>query len=84
MDNSTIDDLSDVSITAHQMVSSFLVYNNTSGEWENQTVNISGSILGASDTTIANTQQYQITTMEWYDGDYNLILVFSIYQMLTD
>ena len=59
---STIDDLSDVSITGTSD-GQFLVYNNTSGEWENQTVNISGSILGASDTTIANTQQYQ--TLQW-------------------
>ena len=58
----TIDDLSDVSITGTSD-GQFLVYNNTSGEWENQTVNISGSILGASDTTIANTQQYQ--TLQW-------------------
>ena len=59
---STIDDLSDVSVTSTQD-GQFLVYNNTSGEWENQTVNISGSIAGSSDTTIANTQQFQ--TLQW-------------------
>ena len=36
---STIDDLSDVAITGTSN-GQFLVYNNTSGEWENQTVNI--------------------------------------------
>ena len=54
----TIDDLDDVTVTG-TTDGQFLVYNNTSGEWENQTVNLSGSIAGASDTTIANTQQYQ-------------------------
>ena len=58
----TIDDLSDVSITSTSD-GQFLVYNNTSGEWENQTVNISGSILGASDTTIVNTQLNQ--SLQW-------------------
>ena len=59
---STIDDLGDVTVTGTQD-GQFLVYNNTSGEWENQTVNISGSIAGSSDTTIANTQQFQ--TLQW-------------------
>ena len=36
---STIDDLSDVAVTGTSN-GQFLVYNNTSGEWENQTVNI--------------------------------------------
>ena len=36
---STIDDLSDVTVTGTSN-GQFLVYNNTSGEWENQTVNI--------------------------------------------
>ena len=36
---STIDDLSDVAVTSTSD-GQFLVYNNTSGEWENQTVNI--------------------------------------------
>ena len=36
---STIDDLSDVTVTSTSD-GQFLVYNNTSGEWENQTVNI--------------------------------------------
>jgi len=36
---STIDDLSDVSITGTSD-GQFLVYNNTSGEWENQTINM--------------------------------------------
>jgi len=59
---STIDDLGDVSVTGTQD-GQFLVYNNTSGEWENQTVNLSGSIAGASDSTIANTQQFQ--SLQW-------------------
>ena len=58
----TIDDLDDVTVTG-TTDGQFLVYNNTSGEWENQTVNLSGSIAGASDTTIANTQQYQ--SLQW-------------------
>ena len=59
---STIDDLSDVSVTSTQD-GQFLVYNNTSGEWENQTVNLSSSILGSSDTTIVNTQLNQ--SLQW-------------------
>jgi len=58
----TIDDLSDVSVTGTSD-GQFLVYNNTSGEWENQTVSLSGSIAGSSDTTIANTQQFQ--SLQW-------------------
>jgi len=78
---STIDDLGDVSVTGTSD-GQFLVYNNTSGEWENQTVNIptSDQALATTDSvtfnniTATNLVQANAFEGKLYDTNGNVLL----------
>jgi len=77
----TIDDLDDVTVTGTQD-GQFLIYNNTSGEWENQTVNIptSNQALSTTDNVqfagIQSTGTVQAQAFEGniYDTNGNVLL----------